>query len=879
MPKKVFELANEIGIGAIDLVDKLKNMGMNVRNHMVTLQDDEVAKVIEAFAPAKEPVKKAKKKVVKKTTATAKKKVVKKVIKKATTTEEEVEVQAKEATVKAEAPVANDKPGTEAKPQGLVIVEQAAPVVEEKVKVKQVLRKKKEIEEIAAGKAAEKEAAANAGTDVFKEKMHAFTPIFVPEKKAETKDKPVTTAKPASTDAKKTFSSPDATGAKEGTKKRIGDLAAMVSKKGATGKDRDITQIRANEEMKLASTVVGTRSLYTPLKRKKIYMGSDKKKTEVTEVKDAKRVVSIFGTVKAIELSQKLSQKFDNFKNECLQLNLLVKEDDDIGLSLATEISALYGYRAENKAFDETAIIAGTEKKSKSDLPLRNPIITVMGHVDHGKTTLLDSIRKAKVTEGEAGGITQHIGAYSVKVDDSTITFLDTPGHAAFGSMRQRGANVTDIVVLVVAADDGVMPQTKESIKYAKNAGCPIIVAINKMDKEGANPDRIKQELTEFELVSEEWGGDTMFANVAAINGDGIDGLLETIKLQAEIMELRESPKGQAEGSIIESKIESGRGPVATVLVRKGTLKKGDAVVVGECYGRARTLMDTVGKSVSDAGPSIPVQILGLNEPPSPGDILNVVKNEREAKKIVENRIAERKKLAGVEVPKVASLEDFFANTNLESGEKKILNLVVRSDVQGSFEAIKEALNALGNDEVGVDIIAGGVGAINDNDVSMAGNTEGYIIGFNMRPLTSARKMAEQKGVEIRTYSIIYELIDHVTAALEGMLTPESIEKYIGRAEVRDTFSIPKIGTIAGCGVIDGKIERGCNIRLLRAGKIMFDGKLSTLKRFKDEVKEVGNGYECGMALEGYDDIKNEDLIEAYILEQKERKLEATTTH
>ncbi|MFT6633316.1 MAG: translation initiation factor IF-2 [Bacteriovoracaceae bacterium] len=869
MPKKVFELANEIGIGAIDLVDKLKNMGMNVRNHMVTLQDEEVAKVIAAFAPAKEPVKKAKKKVVKK--AVAKKKVVKKVIKKATTTEDAAVVEPIEPIV--EAPIEEVKAKG-----GLVIVEQAAPpVVEEKVKVTKVLRKKKEIEEIAAEKAAEKEAASK---DVFKEKMHAFTPIFVPEKKAETKDKPTTTsAKPAATDAKKTFTNPDATTAKEGTKKRIGDLAAMVSKKGATSKERDITQIRANEEMKLASTVVGTRSLYTPLKRKKIYMGSDKKQTVVTEVKDSKRVVSIFGTVKAGELSQKLSQKFENFKNECLKLNLLVNEDDDIGLSLATEISALYDYRAENKAFDEAAILADPNIKAKSDLPLRNPIITVMGHVDHGKTTLLDSIRKAKVTEGEAGGITQHIGAYSVKVDDATITFLDTPGHAAFGSMRQRGANVTDIVVLVVAADDGVMPQTKESIRYAKNAGCPIIVAINKMDKEGANPERIKQELTEFELVSEEWGGDTMFANVSAINGEGIDGLLETIKLQAEIMELRESSKGKAEGVIIESKIESGRGPVATVLVQKGTLKKGDAVVVGECYGRARTLMDTVGESVENAGPSIPVQILGLNEPPSPGDTLNVVKNEREAKKIVENRSAERKKLASVEVPKVASLEDFFANANIETGEKKILNLVVRSDVQGSFEAIKEALSALGNDEVGVDIIAGGVGAINDNDVSMAGNTDGYIIGFNMRPLTSARKMAEEKGVEIRTYSIIYELIDHVTAALEGMLTPESIEKYIGRAEVRDTFSIPKVGTIAGCGVIDGKIERGCNIRLLRAGKIIFDGKLSTLKRFKDEVKEVGNGYECGMALEGYDDIKNEDLIEAYILEQKERKLEATTTH
>ena len=417
--------------------------------------------------------------------------------------------------------------------------------------------------------------------------MHAFTPIFVPEKKVE--EKPEKPAAKQSTSAQTTTTSRAVPGTAlppaVDSKKRMGDLAAMVSKKGVVGKAKDMTQIRADEEMKLASTVMG-RTIYTPMKRKRIYHGSDARKTEVTEVKGSKRIVYIFNSVKIGELAQKLSQKLDHLKNSCLKLNLLIKEDDDIGLILANEIAALYQYRVENKAFDEQAVITeGVVKKEKSDLPTRNPIITVMGHVDHGKTTLLDSIRKAKVTEGEAGGITQHIGAYSVEVSGSIITFLDTPGHAAFGSMRQRGANITDIVVLVVAADDGVMPQTKESIKYAKNAGCPIIVAVNKMDKEGASPDRIKQELTEFELVSEEWGGDTMFAEISAINGDGIDELLESIKIQAEMMDLRESPKGKAEGYIIESKIESGRGPVATVLVQRGTLKKGDPVVVGEYYG------------------------------------------------------------------------------------------------------------------------------------------------------------------------------------------------------------------------------------------------------------------------------------------------------
>ena len=879
MPKKVFELANEIGIGAIELVDKLNALGLSVKNHMVTLQDDEVAKAMESFAPTEEKAKK--KKVVKK--KVTKKKVVKKVTK--TTTVK------KAKPVEEEKPVEEPKLEEKAVEQEVEAAEKKVKVVKKKTVLKKVAKKDTKDEKVEASESKnpspEVKEDSQEDKEIFKEKMHTFTPVSMPDpvkdepKKEESqsqgdKSRP-NYNKPASAAAPSRDGS--AKGPAQGTtqKKRMGDLAAMVSKKGTGDKAKDMTQLRADEEMKLASSVMG-RSLYTPIKRKKVYTGSDSKSTKITEVKDSKRVVHIYGNVTGADLAQKLSQKFENFQNKCLELNLLVKKDDYIGLKLAGMIAELYNYRAENKAFDEDKVIGKDTNEDKSKHPLRNPIITIMGHVDHGKTTLLDHIRSTKVTDGEAGGITQHIGAYSVPVGSSTLTFLDTPGHAAFASMRQRGANATDIVVLVVAADDGVMPQTKESIKYAKNAGCPIIVAVNKMDKEGANPDRVKQELTEFELVSEEWGGDTMFCEVSALNGDGIDNLLESIKLQAEMMDLREDPKGSAEGLIIESKIESGRGPVATVLVQKGTLKKGDAIVCGECYGRARTLMDHLGKTLQSAGPSIPVQILGMNTVPSPGEIANVVKNEREAKKIVENRIAERKKLENVETPKVASLEDFFADINVETGEKKILNLVVRSDVQGSFEAIKQALETLGNDEVGVDIITGGVGAITDNDVMMASNAEGYIIGFNMRPVTSARKLSEEKGIEIRTYSIIYELIEDVTLALEGMLEPERVEKYIGRAEVKDTFQIPKVGTIAGCGVIDGKIERGCNIRLLRAGKIMFDGKLSTLKRFKDEVKEVTNGYECGMALEGYNDIKNNDLIEAYLLEEKQRKLEPSTS-
>lgn len=876
MPKKVFELANEIGVSSIDMVEKLKSAGLNVRNHMVTLSDDEVKKALEVYEPSKE-AKTAKKKTTKKKVTkkkVAKKTVVKKVVKKAAAPSKPVEE-----------PKVEEKPAAEVAPETSEKKVEEPKVEEEQVESKPapktVVRKKKPTIRKAAAKAEETSSETLPDKmdeiekkEVFKEKMHTFTPVYVPDEKEKEEERAKAQKAAASRPSSpQTPPDLDADKNKKDSKKRMGDLAAMVSKKGAVGKTKDITNIRAEEEMKLATNIIG-RQVYTPVKRKKVFTGSTKQ-TEITEVKKSKRVVNIHNAVTALDLSNKLSVKFEKLRNDALEQNLLLKEDDYLGVELANELAAMYDYRVENKAFDEEEVLKSEVKAPKSDLPLRNPIITVMGHVDHGKTTLLDYIRDAKVTAGEAGGITQHIGAYSVPVGETTLTFLDTPGHAAFASMRQRGANVTDVVILVVAADDGVMPQTKESIKFAKNAKCPIIVAINKMDKEGANPERIKQELTEFELVPEDWGGDTMFVPISALKGEGVDDLLESVKLQSEMMELRESPKGKAEGIIIESKVETGRGPVATVLVQKGTLKKGDAIVCDEFYGRARSLTDHSGKDVKSAGPSIPVQILGLNGVPAPGETLNVAKNEREAKKVAENRADERKKLESVEAPKVNSLEDFFSSAPSDTGEKKILNLVIRADVQGSYEAIKDALLGLGNDEVGVSIVTGGVGAITDNDVVMATNSSGILIGFNMRPMTSARRLAEQNGIEVRTYSIIYELINDITLALEGMLEPESIEKYIGRAEVRDTFNIPKVGTIAGPAVIDGKIERGCNIRLLRDGKIIYDGKLSTLKRFKDEVKEVANGYECGMALEGFNDIKNNDLIEAYILEQKQRKLDA----
>jgi translation initiation factor IF-2 len=866
MSKKVYELASQLGIGAIDLVEKLNNLGLKVRNHMVSLTDEEVAKAMSALDETQ------------KSQAAPKKTVVKKVVRKAPTAaaatvpvEEVAPPVVETASVEEETPEVVEPPKETKATKGVAVetTDESGNTKVVTIKRKTKLQKEEERREAEVQAQQAKDGEAGGKKEYLTEKMHTFTPIFVPEEKKKDENiarpaarRPVEGFAPASVD--------DEDSDAERSKKRMGDLASMVAKKTAV-KSKEITQLRADEELKFAAALVG-RAVYTPAKKKKVYLGPTQQ-TKITEVKESKRVLTMHGAITAEELAQKLSTKFESFANKMLQLNLLVKPDDYIGLQLANEMANLYNYRVDDIAFKEEQIISKS-KEGQNDWPIRNPIITIMGHVDHGKTSLLDYIRKAKVAQGEAGGITQHIGAYSVQVKGSTLTFLDTPGHAAFGAMRQRGANVTDIVVLVVAADDGVMPQTVESIKYCQNANVPIMVAVNKMDKPGANPEKVKQGLMEYGLTPEEWGGETVFVPVSALKGEGIDSLLENIQLQAEVMELKANPKGAAEGVVIESKIELGRGPVATILIQTGTLSKGDYIVVGETMGRARSLMDFSGKMLNDAPPSTPVQVLGLENVPNPGDIMNVVKNEREATKIVENRVIERKGLANTEVKKVASLEDFFATSTTSTENKKVLKLIIRSDVQGSFEAIKSAVQTLGNDEVSVEVIGGGVGAISDNDVLLASSVKGYVIGFNMRPATSARRIAEEQGVEVKTYSIIYELINDITLALEGMLTPTRTEKYIGRAQVKDTFNIPKIGVIAGSSVIDGKIERGCNIRLLRDGKIVYDGKLSTLKRFKDDVKEVKNGYECGLSLENFNDVKVNALVEAYIMEEKKRTLD-----
>ena len=512
----------------------------------------------------------------------------------------------------------------------------------------------------------------------------------------------------------------------------------------------------------------------------------------------------------------------------------------------------------------EERLIDDHEDKPE-DLVPRAPVVVVMGHVDHGKTSLLDTIRNTSVAAGEAGGITQHIGAYQVQVNGKPITFLDTPGHEAFTSMRARGAMITDIAILVVAADDGIMPQTIESINHAKAANIPIIVAINKIDKENANPDRVLQQLTEYGLVPEVWGGDTICCKISAKKHIGIDNLLEMVTLTAEMAELKANPNRAGQGTVIEARLDKGRGPVATLLVQNGTLKQGDIIIAGTAVGRIRTMMDYKGARLTEAGPSVPVEVAGLSEAPEAGSPFFAVADERMARELVEQRKAEARAKAAAPVQKV-SLENLC--DQIQAGERKELALIVKADVQGSVEAVKASLEKLSNDEVNVKVIHGGVGAINESDVMLAASSNAIIVGFNVRPDAAARDGAARQNVDMRMYRVIYDCIDEITAAMKGMLAPKFREVVLGHAEVRQTYKVSSVGTVAGCYVQDGKIVRNCSVRVVRDGIVIHEGSLASLKRFKDDAKEVAENYECGLTVEKFNDIKEGDIIEAFTMEE-----------
>ena len=553
---------------------------------------------------------------------------------------------------------------------------------------------------------------------------------------------------------------------------------------------------------------------------------------------------------------------------KCLMKNgVMASLSQMIDFDTAAIIAEEMGCKVEKEVVVtiEEKLIDDHEDKAE-DLVPRAPVVVVMGHVDHGKTSLLDYIRNAHVASGEAGGITQHIGAYQVMVNGKPITFLDTPGHEAFTSMRARGAMVTDIAILVVAAEDGIMPQTVESINHAKAAGIPIIVAINKMDKPEANPERIKQQLTEYGLVCEEWGGETIVCPISAKTGMGVDNLLEMLVLTAEVGELKANPNRAAQGTVIEARLDKGRGPVATLLVQNGTLHQGDIIIAGTSVGRVRAMVSDKGQKINAAGPSVPVEITGLSEAPSAGATFNAVADEKLARELVEQRKAEEKAKANAPVSKV-SLEDLFSQ--IQAGEMKNLNLIVKADVQGSVEAVKASLEKLSNDEVRVRVIHGGVGAINESDVMLASTSQAIIVGFNVRPDAAARESAARANVDMRMYRVIYDAINEIEAAMKGMLAPKYREALLGHAEVRQTYKVSGVGTVAGCYVQDGKIQRkDCQVRLVRDGIVIHEGVLASLQRFKDQVKEVASGYECGMTIEKFNDIKEGDIIEAFTMEE-----------
>ena len=591
-------------------------------------------------------------------------------------------------------------------------------------------------------------------------------------------------------------------------------------------------------------------------------------KLQLEIAKKAPLKVEIPDEISVGDLAARMKKTGAEVVRTLVRMKVMASLSDIIDYDTAALVAMELGCKVEHEVvmtIEERLI--DDHEDTEADLQSRSPVVVVMGHVDHGKTSLLDKIRHAHVAEGEAGGITQHIGAYQVEINGKTVTFLDTPGHEAFTSMRARGAMVTDIAILVVAADDGIMPQTIEAINHAKAAGIPIVVAINKMDKPGANPQRIKQQLTEYELLSEEWGGDTIICEVSARTGEGIDNLLEMLVLTAEMRELKANPARRAKGTVIEARLDKGRGPVATVLVQNGTLRLGDIMIAGMAVGRIRTMVNDKGQRLPEAGPAVPVEVTGLSEAPGAGDVFNVVEDERMARTLVEQRKEENKKsTTGVE--RKVSLTDLFAQ--IKEGELKELTLIVKGDVQGSVEAVKASLEKLSNDEVRVRVIHGAVGAITESDIMLAATSNAIIVGFNVRPDNAARDSAARAGVDMRMYSVIYDCIAEIGAAMKGMLAPQFKETLIGHAQIRQIYRASKVGTIAGCYMTDGKFVRTAGVRVVRDGILVHEGQLASLRRFKDDVKEVAEGYEFGTSIEKFNDLKEGDVLEAFVMEKIE---------
>jgi translation initiation factor IF-2 len=866
---RVYELARDLNLTNKILLSKLSDMDISVKSHMSSLDDDAVARIKAViFGKKEETVEETR---IKPTVIRRRKKVKVKVA-------PEPPAEAEDAA--AEETAAPEVPGEPVVEKVAAEAEKTADIADEKTAEEAAAAEERPTEEESAK---DPEAVAEPETPVELEGKKAKKPVKKLKKEEAAKiiqlpvkpvEKPAT-RKPAKKDAPGAGAVPSRKGAGPGAPAAFEDAPAADGKKkkwkkkGEEG-DRQKKFLKKKISFRRKSVVEG-QDLYDvgykgrkPRKGAKAKAAATAQKTQITTAKAIKRRIKVDDAIILSELAKRMGIKANEMIKTLMGMGVMATVNQSIDYDTAVLVASEFDYEVERAAFEEETILK-QEVDDPAKLQERPPVVTIMGHVDHGKTSLLDVIRKTRITENEAGGITQHIGAYHVETDKGRIAFLDTPGHEAFTAMRSRGAKITDLVVLVVAADDGVMPQTIEAINHSKAAEVPIIVAVNKIDKANADPERVKRELAENGLTPEDWGGDTIFVHVSAKEQQGIDDLLEMISLQAEVLELKANADKLAYGHVVEAKIDSGRGPVATVLVQEGTLRNGDPVVCGIHFGKIRAMLDDRGFQVEDAGPSIPVEVLGLSGVPMAGDEFIALDDEKSAKQVSEHRIQKQRSKELAQTNRI-SLEGLYEQ--IQQGEIKDLNLIIKADVHGSIEALGEALTKLSNEEVKVNVVHSATGTITESDIPLAAVSNAIIIGFNVRPTPKVQALAAEENVDMRFYNVIYDVIKDVKGAMVGLMESTFKEHVMGVAEVREVFQIPKVGAIAGSYVTEGKLERGQNIRVVRDGVVLYEGKNSSLRRFKDDVKEVQAGYECGIGVENFNDIKVGDVLECYYLEE-----------
>jgi translation initiation factor IF-2 len=855
---RVYELAKELRMGSNELVERLKDAGFPVNNHMSALDGDEVGRVRDYLSGATSEVFEEKR--IKPTVIRRRKKVVPKV--QETVTEEEPTV-AEEAAPSPEKSVPTPEEEVGEEPAQEVGEElPAEQVVEESEREAQVPRagsepvKEKPKAEVARPKPAKKKKGKPKAAPA---KIIKMPDIPSPEPEEQEPTPPVPPAEHIPFPKEAFRAEPE-----EKKRKGIREDKETGPRKEFRRRKKEIIERKDlyGEERAYGFGVRGKAKKKDKLDKKKF------KHTEITVPKASKRKIRVPDSMSVAELAKRMGVKAAELIKKLLELDMKVTINQTIDFESAALIAGEFDYELELESFNEQQLLAGVEDREE-DLTKRPPVVTVMGHVDHGKTSLLDYIRKTRVIDKEAGGITQHMGAYHVSTAQGDVVFLDTPGHEAFTAMRARGAKVTDLIVLVVAADDGVMDQTVEAIDHAKAAQIPVVVAVNKMDKANANPEKVRRDLSKYGLLSEEWGGDTLFSYVSAKKGEGVDELLESILLQSELLETRANYKRAAGGTIIEARLDKKRGPVATLLIRKGTLHQGDFFVCGGSYGRVRAMLDDRGQKIKSATPSMPVEIYGISEVPMAGDDFTVVPDEKTAKLVSDHRRSESSDMAKRQ--DAVRLENLFER--ITEGEVKELNVIVKADVQGSLEALRDNLVKLSTEEVKLKVIHSATGAATESDVMLASASKAIIICFHVSANPTVRALADKEHVDVRYYDVIYKVIEDVRAAMSGLLEPTYSETIVGRAEVKQIFRISKLGTIAGCYVTDGKAERNAKVRLLREEVVVFDGDVASLKRFKEDAREVAAGFECGVGLENYDDIKPGDVLEFYVLEEMKAEL------